>query len=560
MATGIVRSPGFGRSMPLQAGAASSGAVAWQALRAAGSLKITVLMFLAGIFLLFVGTLAQDEKNLPEVKREYFNSWVALVPWSDFFPVTIFGPSSLTGWFPFPGGATIGFVLLVNLIAAKLTRFHVRASGPRLVAGTILAAAGGVLTLLVILSGHYSNGLQGSPPIAYSTVWRLVQLLAVAAAGGLVWTALSSHDARRLTRIVLWLGAAAAAATAAVSLFGGEGLRMGDSGLRIMWQLIQSSVAALVLLAGLVMIFGGRGGTVLIHLGVGLLMFGQFVFGDRQIEERMALVEGKTSSMALSTDETELAVIRPEGEAEDRVTVLAGRLLAARAGGEPVVVDELPFDVIVVSYFPNSGVVRVGPVAPNPATAGLGRTWLASAKPPEGGASSRPNIASAYVQLRRRADGTDLGTFLVSQFLNDQAQLFMGAAADETDTVDVDGTTYRLQLRYRRHYKPYAVTLTDVRRINYGASETPRDYSSYVTFTDAATKARQDGRIWMNNPVRYRGETFYQSQYAPVDLPDGTRSEMTGLQIVENAGWLIPYVACVLALWGMLAHFGEPQE
>ncbi|MFM8893081.1 MAG: cytochrome c biogenesis protein ResB, partial [Planctomycetia bacterium] len=205
---------------------------------------------------------------------------------------------------------------------------------------------------------------------------------------------------------------------------------------------------------------------------------------------------------------------------------------------------------------PNSGVVRVGPVAPNPATAGLGRTWLASAKPPEGGASSRPNIASAYVQLRRRTDGSDLGTFLVSQFLNDQAQLFMGAAADETDTVDVDATPYRIQLRYRRQYKPYAVTLTDVRRINYGASETPRDYSSYVTFTDAATKAKQDGRIWMNNPVRYRGETFYQSQYAPVDLPDGTRSEMTGLQIVENAGWLIPYVACVLALWGMLAHFG----
>ena len=179
-----------------------------------------------------------------------------------------------------------------------------------------------------------------------------------------------------------------------------------------------------------------------------------------------------------------------------------------------------------------------------PATAGLGRSELAKEKPPEGGASSRPNIASAYVQLRHRTSGADLGTFLVSQFLNDQAQIFMGGSPDEMDTVDVDGTPYRLQLRYRREYKPYTVTLTDVRRINYGASETPRDYSSYVTFTDSATQSRQDGRIWMNNPVRYRGETFYQSQYTPVDLPDGTRTEMTGLQVVENAGWLIPYVAC----------------
>ena len=66
----------------------------WTLLRAAGSLKITVVMFLAATFLLFVGTLAQDEKNLPEVKAEYFNSWLAKVPFSDFFPITIFGEST----------------------------------------------------------------------------------------------------------------------------------------------------------------------------------------------------------------------------------------------------------------------------------------------------------------------------------------------------------------------------------------------------------------------------------------------------------------------------------
>jgi hypothetical protein len=41
-----------------------------------------------------------------------------------------------------------------------------------------------------------------------------------------------------------------------------------------------------------------------------------------------------------------------------------------------------------------------------------------------------------------------------------------------------------------------------------------------------------------------------------VDLGEGRVGEMTGLQVVENAGWLIPYVACVLAFWGMLYHFG----
>ena len=534
----------------------SAGQILWSVLKTAGSLKITVVMFLAGIFLLLVGTLAQDEKNLPEVKQEYFNSWVAQVPLSDFFPVTIFGPSQLTGWFPFPGGGTVGLVLLVNLIAAKLTRFHVSAAGSRLVIGTLVCLAGGLLTLLVVLSGHYADGLQGKPPIGYATVWQLVQAAAVVLTAGLVWTAVMGRDLRRLTRIVAWLAAVAVGTVAALSIFGGDGWRMSEPGLRIMWQLIQSSVAALILLAGLVMVFGSRGGNVLIHLGVGLLMLGQFIFGDRQIEERMALVEGQSSNMALRTDETELAVIRPSADNSDRVTVISGRLLKGRSGGEPIVAEELPFDVKVLSYFPNSSVIRVGPVAPNQATTGIGRSWLATNKAPEGGASSRSNISSAYIQLQDRKTGTDLGTFLVSQFLNDQAQIFMGAGGDEVDTVDVGGTPYRLQLRYRRAYKPYSVTLTDVRRINYSASETPRDYSSYVTFTDPATKATQDGRIWMNNPVRYRGETFYQSQYSEVELPGGKRGEMTGLQVVENAGWLIPYVACVLALWGMLAHFG----
>jgi ABC-type transport system involved in cytochrome c biogenesis permease subunit len=552
MATGSLPASSF--SFPDHGAAVSPGTAAWQLLRALGSLKITVVMFLAAIFLLLVGTLAQDEKNLPEVKAEYFNSWVARVPFSDFFPVTIFGESSLTSWFPFPGGATIGFVLLVNLIAAKVTRFHVAASGQRLVWGTLVSLLGGLLTLAVILTGHRTDGLQGRPPVDYDTVWRMVQagsaLLAVGL-GAAAWRA-----ERRLVRGVLGATAAIVGGLAVATLVGGSDWRMNEPGLRIMWQLIQSSVASLVLLAGLVMVFGVRGGNVLIHIAVGLLMLGQFAFGDRQIEERMSLVEGQTTNVAFRSDETELAVIDTSDAADDRVTAISGRLLAARAGGTAITADNLPFDVRVVDYFPNSDVVRVGPVAPNPATTGIGTRFLASARPPEGGASSKSNIASGYVQLTEKSSGKDLGTYLVTQFLNDQAQIFMGAPADECDMVDVNGTPWRLQLRYRREYKPYDVTLTDVRRIDYSASETPRDYSSYVTFTDRGTKAEQQGRIWMNNPVRYRGETFYQSQYSKVDLGNGREGEMTGLQVVENAGWLIPYVACVLAFWGMLMHFG----
>ena len=529
----------------------------WELLRALGSLKITVVMFLAANFLLFVGTLAQDEKSLPEVKAEYFNCWVAQVPFSDFFPVTVFGESTLTGWFPFLGGATIGLILLVNLIAAKATRFHIAAKGSRLLWGGVVSVVGGLLALLVILTGHQTDGLQGKPPIAYETVWQLMQIGSAVAAVGLAAVALSGKR-RRLVRISLAIAALSAGGAAVGMLFGGESWRMNEPGLRIMWQLMQSSVASLVLLAGLIMVFGARGGNVLIHIAVGMLMFGQFVFGDRQIEERLNLVEGQTSNMVCRTDEIELACIEvaEETETKEDVTAISGRLLKARAGGEPIALEDLPFDIKVLEYLINTSVTRVGPFAENRATAGLGKSWLAIGRPPEGGASSKSNVAAAYVQLIDRKSGKDLGVFLVPQFLNDRSQLFMEAEGDICDTVDTASGPWRIQLRFRREYKPYEVRLDDVRRINYSASETPRDYSSFVTFTDEATGTEQPGRIWMNNPVRYRGETFFQSNYSKIQLADGSLSEMTGLQVVENAGWLIPYVACVLAFWGMLAHFG----
>ena len=550
-------------SMPIRSMASSRTAdgslqkTAWEGLRALGSLKITVIMFLAATFLLFVGTLAQDEKSLPEVKAEYFNCWFAQVPFSDFFPVTVFGESSLTGWFPFPGGATIGFILLINLIAAKATRFHIASKGSRLLWGTVVSVVGGLLALLVILTGHRTDGLQGKPPLAYETVWQLMQVGSAVAAVGLAAVALTGNR-RRLVRISLAIAAISAGCAAVGMLFGGESWRMNEPGLRIMWQLMQSSVASLVLLAGLIMVFGARGGNVLIHIAVGMLMFGQFAFGDRQIEERLNLVEGQASNMVCRTDEIELACVEvaEKTEATESVTAISGRLIKAREGGEALALENLPFDIKIVEYFTNAAVTRVGPFAENRATAGLGTRWLAIARPPEGGASSKSNVAAAYVQLTDRKDGKDLGVFLVSQFMNDRSQLFMEAEGDVCDTVDTASGPWRIQLRFRRAYKPYEVRLDDVRRINYSASETPRDYSSFVTFTDESTGAEQPGRIWMNNPVCYRGETFFQSNYSKVQLADGSVSEMTGLQVVENAGWLIPYVACVLAFWGMLAHFG----
>src|SRR3954463_3341989 len=111
-----------------------------QVLAFLASLRLTVVLFAASIFLIFVGTLAQKDHDVWEVVNSlYFSRWFALVEFRVFERLAqIFNKHiewNLTGGFFFPGGKFIGSLLLVNLAAAHALRFKVAASGRRLAIG-----------------------------------------------------------------------------------------------------------------------------------------------------------------------------------------------------------------------------------------------------------------------------------------------------------------------------------------------------------------------------------------------------------------------------------------
>jgi uncharacterized membrane protein len=53
----------------------------------------------------------------------------------------------------------------------------------------------------------------------------------------------------------------------------------------------------------------------------------------------------------------------------------------------------------------------------------------------------------------------------------------------------------------------------------------------------------------MNQPLRYDGKAFYQASFGKADT-------LSVLQVVENPGWLLPYISCVVVSVGLLWHFG----
>lgn len=106
-----------------------------RALQTLTSLKLTVVCLAAAMVLVFFGTLAQVDEGLYAAQDRYFKSFYIAPLWKigNFWILPIF-----------PGGYTIGIVLLVNLIAAHGKRFKLTKKK----IGIFLTHAGLILLLL----------------------------------------------------------------------------------------------------------------------------------------------------------------------------------------------------------------------------------------------------------------------------------------------------------------------------------------------------------------------------------------------------------------------------
>ena len=107
-------------------------------IRPLASLYLTVLLLSLGLLLVFSGTLAQMHDSVWSVEREYFHSFFVLAEFELFE-------------LPMPGGWIVGGLLLVNLLAAFITRFELS----RKRAGIILLHLG----ILVLIVGELLRGV-----------------------------------------------------------------------------------------------------------------------------------------------------------------------------------------------------------------------------------------------------------------------------------------------------------------------------------------------------------------------------------------------------------------
>lgn len=281
-----------------------------------------------------------------------------------------------------------------------------------------------------------------------------------------------------------------------------------------------------------------RSGIIVAHLGVLLLLVGEFVTGVFAKEGNMSIKEGASANYVEDIRTSELAVIDPTDADNDFVVVVPERILA-HSGPATISHGLLPFDIRILRWMDNSQLL--GPMQAKPpglpkVTAGVGlQVSAAPAAPATGVDGANVDVPAAYITLS--SNGSDLGTYLVTPNFRDP------------QLVTVNGKQYGIALRFERSYKPYSLHLIDFKHDVFIGTNTPRNFSSLVTLKDTARNVDREVLISMNNPLRYQGETFYQSAFMPGDTG-------TILQVVKNPGWTLPYVSCAMVTLGLLMHFG----
>ncbi|MBI4248661.1 MAG: cytochrome c biogenesis protein ResB [Elusimicrobia bacterium] len=276
-----------------------------------------------------------------------------------------------------------------------------------------------------------------------------------------------------------------------------------------------------------------KSGIWLIHAGLIVLVLGEFVTGMLAVESQMAVEEGFSRNYTESPRLTELTVVDASSKEHDEVYSIPESILSRQ---KVIRHPKLPFTILVKKYYENStladnpGWVRE---LPSLATMGVGKKIIVRPAAPVS-RDDEANQVSAFVELM---DGDrSLGTWLAS------------TAVDAPQGFSYLGVPYRLALRHKRYYLPFTIFLKDFKHDLYPGTEIPKNFSSSVLLSNEKKGENREALIYMNHPLYYEGKTFYQASFAKNDT-------VSIFQVVENPGWVLPYIAFILVGVGLLTQF-----
>jgi len=202
--------------------------------------------------------------------------------------------------------------------------------------------------------------------------------------------------------------------------------------------------------------------------------------------------------------------------------------------------DLLPFDVVVSRWMKNSLVLSdqahppmMRPEDTGPSVDGY-LLWQRPLEPEAEG-----NVAGLVATLREKATGR----LTTAQFWGLEFGGF---------TIEAGGKTWLLHLQRKRWKLPFAIALDKFTFETHPGITTAAVFLSDVTKTEDG--AQQKSKITMNEPMRQKGFTLFQSSYGPPNVPVNW-PHYSIFAVVSNPSDQWPKYSCFIIAAGLLFHF-----
>lgn len=294
-------------------------------------------------------------------------------------------------------------------------------------------------------------------------------------------------------------------------------------------------------------------GVIVAHVGIALLLVGGMVTFWFSDDGHLTLIEGKAGARFKSYHEWELALypvaIDPEGRASaGRPELVVGNALLRRARSDrPITLHhpELPFELRLEAFAPNGRPRRPSPRPPKVEGVPLG--------PPVDGWTLE------QLPLEKEAE-QNLAGLLCSAISATQEQrgLVWGFEHPLQPALPwvvqlPGGPTWAVELRRREIDLPFTIRLEDFTHEYHPGTGVARNFMSRVTKLEEGVP--QELVIRMNEPLRRRGYTLFQSSFGPNDAKPGDPNMWSTFAVVRNPADILPTIACAVIGVGLLLHF-----
>lgn len=293
----------------------------------------------------------------------------------------------------------------------------------------------------------------------------------------------------------------------------------------VLWVL---SVQLVVFMAVQLPLVWKKFGLWIVHAGLLLLLVGGFITQMMAVESQMTLAEGQTGHTTTSYEQWEVAAFTSRGDT-NFVTAYVDDVLKP---GATLKFDAYKSSLLVKTYYENAAAFTS--MATGGAMPYLNASRIASMEPRKLAKEAPENAPGLIATLRTEGE-------------EDRDILLYGLERNPL-ALTLNGERVFLQLRRRNYPLDFSVTLRDFIRVLHPGTETPKSFESDVTLHTRA--GSRDLKIWMNNPLRYDGYTFFQASFS-IDK----NGEMSTFAVVTNPGRLIPYISSLMVFGGMLIHF-----